>query len=149
MGKYIYRVILTPEEDGIGYSAEVPDLPGCYTFGDTGEEAIIMAADAAKTYVASLLKHGDPVPKPTITDAAMLVYFEVDESYVVDGEVVSAAEASRMLGVSAGRVTHMLDSGVLNGYRKGRRTYITLDSVNARLADTPKSGRPRKTAVTA
>lgn len=149
MGKYIYRVEMTPEEDG-GYSVEVPDLPGCFTYGDTYEEAAFMAADAAKTYVASLLKHGDPVPPCTEPDGgALLVFFEVDESYIVEGEVVSAAEASRRLGVSAGRVTHMLDSGVLKGYRRGRRTYITLDSVNARLADTPRAGRPRKSTARA
>ena len=68
MGKYIYQVLLTPEEDG-GYSVEVPDLPGCFTYGDTYEEAALMAADAARTYVASLLKHGDEVPAPTVRDA--------------------------------------------------------------------------------
>ena len=123
MGKYIYQVLLTPEEDG-GYSVEVPDLPGCFTYGDTYEEAALMAADAARTYVASLLKHGDEVPAPTVRDAGgqtLMVFFEAEESYIVDGETVSAAKASRMLGVSAGRVTHMLDSGILDGFRSPSR----------------------------
>ena len=83
-----------------------------------------MATDAARTYVASLMEHGDPVPSPTVR--------EVDDSYIVRGETVSAAEASRMLGVSAGRVTHMLDSGILQGYRRGRRTFVTVESIESR-----------------
>lgn len=40
-----YTVILIPEEEG-GYSVEVPALPGCYTQGETREEAISMAKEA-------------------------------------------------------------------------------------------------------
>ncbi|MBN1190880.1 MAG: type II toxin-antitoxin system HicA family toxin [Dehalococcoidales bacterium] len=38
-----YTVILVPEEDG-GYSVEVPALPGCFTQGETREEAIVHAS---------------------------------------------------------------------------------------------------------
>ncbi len=145
MEKYIYQVVLTADEEG-GFDASVPDLPGCFSFGDTREDAIAMAADAAKTYVASLLLHGDPVPAPAtyeVEGAAFMVYFEVDADYIIEGETVSAAEAARLLHVSPGRVTHMLDSGILKGYRRGRRTYVTVDSINERLVSNPGSGRPR------
>ena len=82
VNKYIYQVILTPGEDG-GYDAEVPDLPGCFTYGDTVEDAVAMAADAAKTYVASLMEHGDPIPSATVREvegSSFMVFFEVDES---------------------------------------------------------------------
>lgn len=55
--------------------------------------------------------------------------------------------AARRLSVSPGRITHMLDSGILTGYRKGRRTYVTVESIAARLTDTPRSGRPKRRAV--
>ena len=57
----MYQVVLTPDEEG-GFDAVVPDLPGCFSFGGTREEAIAMAADSAKTYVASFMLHGDPIP---------------------------------------------------------------------------------------
>ena len=41
----------------------------------------------------------------------------------------------------------MLDSGILTGYRKGRRTYVTVESIAARLTDTPRSGRPKRHAI--
>lgn len=48
-----------------------------------------------------------------------------------------------MLGVSAGRVTHLLDSDDPQGYRRGRRTYVTVESIEKRAASHPSAGRPR------
>ncbi|HIW77064.1 MULTISPECIES: type II toxin-antitoxin system HicB family antitoxin [Gordonibacter] len=152
MGKYIYEAVLHPDEEG-GYWVTVPDLPGCVTEGETVEEAAFMAADAMKTYVASLLMDGRRLPKATfgadVEDGglAIAVFFETDENYIVSGEVMSAAQASRELGVSPGRVTHMIDAGILEGYREGRRTYVTVESVERRKADDPKAGRPKKAAM--
>lgn len=151
MGRYIFDALLTPEEEG-GYSVEFPDLPGCLTCGDDFEDAVFMAADAARTWVASALAHGEEVPPYRRADAPegserLCVFFESDPSWLVDGPVVSAAQAARELGVSAGRVTHMLDAGLLDGYRQGRRTYVSERSIQARLAEAPKAGRPRKGAV--
>ena len=110
-----------------------------------------MAADAARTWVASALAHGEAVPSYRRVDAPdgserLCVFFESDPSWLVEGPVVSAAQAARELGVSAGRVTHMLDAGLLEGYRQGRRTYVSESSIQARLAENPRSGRPRAEA---
>ncbi len=60
---------------------------------------------------------------------------------------MSAAEAARALGVTRPRVTAMLASGLLDGWREGRNTWVTEASVGARLADARKAGRPRTTAA--
>lgn len=153
MGKYVYQAIMTPDEDG-GYSVEIPDLPGCFTCGDDFMDAAYMAADAGKTYIASLLLHGEAVPQATSREVPdeckdVYVFFETDESYIVQGEVISAAQAAREIGVSAGRVTHMLEAGLLDGYRNGRRTYVTVESVERRKAAPRAAGRPRKKAIEA
>lgn len=59
-----YTTIFEPAEEG-GYVVSVPALPGCFTEGDTFEEAVEMVKDAIKGYIASLEKHGDPIPKET------------------------------------------------------------------------------------
>lgn len=151
MKTYVYQAVLTPDEDG-GYDVEFPSLPGCFTCGDTIAEAAEQSVDAASTYVAALVKDGLAVPEPEFIEPAdgglsMMVAFSTDEGYIVEGETVSAAEAARRLSVSPGRITHMLDSGILTGYRKGRRTYVTVESIAARLTDTPHSGRPKRRAV--
>ena len=52
MIKYTYPAVFTPEKDG-GYSVDFPDIPGCYTCGDSLEDAIYMAED-----VLALMLHG-------------------------------------------------------------------------------------------
>lgn len=48
---------------------------------------------------------------------------------------VSATEAAERLGVSRPRVTQMVESGRLMGWRDGRNARVSLDSLNARLAE--------------
>jgi len=57
-----YTDILVPEEGG-GYSVEVPALPGCYSQGETREEAIAMAEEAIELYLESCKAHSEPIPE--------------------------------------------------------------------------------------
>ena len=59
-----YTVILEPQEEG-GYTVTVPALPGCISEGDTVEEALENIRDAIAGYIASLRKHGKPIPVET------------------------------------------------------------------------------------
>jgi antitoxin HicB len=58
-----YRIVIEQDEDG-KYVSHCPALPGCWSQGDTREEAITNIKDAISGYLASLKKHGDPVPPP-------------------------------------------------------------------------------------
>lgn len=60
--RLIYTAIFEPQPEG-GYTVTVPALPGCTTEGETLEEARWMAKDAIECYIASLLKHNEPIPK--------------------------------------------------------------------------------------
>ena len=55
------------------YTALVPALPGCVTYGRNVDEAREMARDAISGYIASLRKHNDPVPTDDNTLVASLV----------------------------------------------------------------------------
>lgn len=59
--KRTYNVIFKPEPEG-GFTAIVPSLPGCVTYGTTLPEAKSMITDAIGGYIASLTKHNEPVP---------------------------------------------------------------------------------------
>lgn len=90
-----------------------------------------------KTWIASALHHGEvtsPYRREKVPEGCerAVIFVETDETYVVEGPFMSAAAAARELGVSAGRITRMLDSGILDGYRSGRRTFITQESVSRR-----------------
>jgi len=69
--RYRYNIMLRPEPEG-GYTALVPALPGCVTYGRTLKEAQEMARDAISGYIASLRKHNDPVPTDEDTLLASL-----------------------------------------------------------------------------
>ncbi len=66
MKKYTYRVLLNPEPEG-GYTASVPALPGCITYGETVDEAITMAREAVELYIESLVAHNEPIPDESKT----------------------------------------------------------------------------------
>lgn len=147
MTRYLFEVELSPEEEG-GYSVSVPDLDGCYSQGDTLEEALEMAADALMTYIAALLKYGDPVPEPVFGHEVIeggkviAISVEVDADYVIDA--VSPAEAAAMLSVTRGRVSQMMRDGILDSYDIAGERVVDLKSINARLAAPRGAGRPRK-----
>ncbi len=56
-----FLVNIEPAEDG-GYIASCLQLPGCVTQGETIDETMAMIKDAINGYLASLRKHGDPLP---------------------------------------------------------------------------------------
>ncbi|MBI4322195.1 MAG: type II toxin-antitoxin system HicB family antitoxin [Chloroflexi bacterium] len=68
-----YAIILHPEPEDGGYSVSVPTLPGCYTQGETLEEAIANAKEAIQVYVESLIADGEPVPEESEHPQALVI----------------------------------------------------------------------------
>jgi len=60
--RYHFNIILRPEPEG-RFTALVPALPGCITYGRTLVEARKMVKDAISGYIESLRKHKEPIPK--------------------------------------------------------------------------------------
>lgn len=143
--RFIYEVILTPDDGG--YVVTVPDLPGCATEGDTVTEAVEMAVDALKTYVAALLQDKEDIPEATFGHKApkggmaIAVSFETDGDYLFDA--VSPTVAADMLGVSRGRVSQMIKAGQLRASKAGSSILVDIETVRHRMQINPKSGRPR------
>ena len=59
--KYVYAALFEPAEEG-GYNVSVPDIPGCFTCGDTMAESISMAEDALSMMLASYEDDGQTIP---------------------------------------------------------------------------------------
>lgn len=57
-----YSVVVHEAEEG-GYWIEVPALPGCYSQGETVEEALSNAREAIGLYLEGLQEEGAPIPK--------------------------------------------------------------------------------------
>lgn len=63
MNAIFYPAVFHPEE--IGYSVTIPDIEGCFTQGDTMDEAITMAQDA----IGLMLEDQKVFPKPSLPSA--------------------------------------------------------------------------------
>jgi antitoxin HicB len=58
-----YPVIITPSEDG-GYVAEIDDLPGCFSQGETLEEAYQNIEEARRLWIDVAYEDGQDIPQP-------------------------------------------------------------------------------------
>ena len=56
-----YTVIFQKEPEG-GFTALVPALPGCVTYGKDMKEAKKMAKEAIELYLESLKEHNEEIP---------------------------------------------------------------------------------------
>ena len=65
MAKYYFVI----EKTGNGFSAYVPDLPGCIAAEDTREETETLIREGIVIYLDDLREHGDPIPEPQTTTA--------------------------------------------------------------------------------
>jgi predicted RNase H-like HicB family nuclease len=67
MAKLDYPVIIEPlpAEDGGGFVATVPDLPGCMSDGESPEEALANVHDAIVSWIEEARALGRAVPQPT------------------------------------------------------------------------------------
>lgn len=58
-----YRKVVTGDAEE-GYLAMVPELPGCFTAGETPAEALEMLDDAMAGWFESALERGLTIPEP-------------------------------------------------------------------------------------
>ena len=56
-----YPVVMHKDEES-GYGVSVPDLPGCFSAGDTLEDAIESAHEAVACHLEGLLMDGEAIP---------------------------------------------------------------------------------------
>lgn len=143
---YVYEFELFKEEDGW-----ILAFPFDFNGGTQGAdvaEATEMAADWLKLEIEHRLMNGEDIPEATLGHEPLreggrilLVAIEASLDTV---PAVTASEAAELLGVSRARVSQMLKAGLLKGFRKGRDSFITRYSVDARLREKPKAGRPKK-----
>lgn len=85
------RVVVEPDEDA-GFFAYCPDLQGVAVEGCTPDEIKENMQDAINGYVASLLKHGDPIP---------IGVLESDETHAILPYLCK--KVAEKLGLSKGR----------------------------------------------
>jgi antitoxin HicB len=61
---YDIKIRRLTEEEGGGWFAEIPLLPGCISDGETVEQLLVNIEDAKKCWFESCLESGRSIPEP-------------------------------------------------------------------------------------
>ena len=75
-----FTVILTPDAEDGGFTAECLAIPGCISEGDTVEQALVNIKEAIEGCLESLAAHQQPLPEEA---AVIVTTVEVDHRTLV------------------------------------------------------------------
>jgi predicted RNase H-like HicB family nuclease len=64
-----YPVAIEPGTDTEAFGVVVPDLPGCFSAGDTLEEAMAMTEEAIVAWIETAIDAGQDIPQPSSIEA--------------------------------------------------------------------------------
>lgn len=60
-----YPIMIEAGDNNTAWSVVVPDLPGCYSAGDTLDDAMMAAEEAAAAWIDAALDAGQTIPSPS------------------------------------------------------------------------------------
>lgn len=63
-----YPIAIEPGTETTAFGVVIPDLPGCFSAGDSLDEAIAAAEEAAAAWIDAALDEGAAVPRPSSVD---------------------------------------------------------------------------------
>jgi predicted RNase H-like HicB family nuclease len=108
-----YPVAIEPGSDTTAWGVVVPDLPGCFSAGDTLEEAMAQAEGAITLWMETVLDAGEDVPAPTSIEVLRAANQELGNWLWALVKVASAVldETLERVNISLPRrVLHRLDA---------------------------------------
>jgi predicted RNase H-like HicB family nuclease len=64
-----YPIAIEPGGESTAFGVVVPDLPGCFSAGDTLDDAFAGAEEAAAAWIDAALDAGEAIPAPSSLEA--------------------------------------------------------------------------------
>lgn len=99
--------IVIHKDEGSSYGVTVPDLPGCFSGGETLEDALTASEEAILSHIEVLLMDGETIP-----EERLLEEHQANEDYADGVWAIVDADLSKVSGKSV-RVNITLPSRVL------------------------------------
>lgn len=98
-----YLVVIHQDQPSGPCGVTVPDLPGCFSGGETLAESLEHAREAIALHIEGLLTDGEPVPTASAAveaDGGVVAAVEVDDGLLSEQSVrVNISVPSRLLAV--------------------------------------------------
>ncbi len=96
-----YPVVIHKDPESY-YGVTIPDLPGCFSAGDTVEDALTQVVEAIECYLEGLVLDSEPIPNPKD------ITFHTNNPDYADGlwETVSVLQVDKMLRQDGFEFTH-------------------------------------------
>ncbi len=63
-----YPIVIEPGDGKTAHGVIVPDLPGCFSAGDTLDDALAAAEEAVAAWIDAAMDAGQPIPPPSSLD---------------------------------------------------------------------------------
>jgi predicted RNase H-like HicB family nuclease len=125
-----YPIAIETGNETQAFGVVVPDLPGCFSAGDTLDEAIANAKEAIELWMETVIEDGQPIPQAT-----PIAKHQADPDFVGWIWAVVEVDLSKLSG-KAKRVNITLPERIL----------VSIDQAAMRLGDT-RSGLLAKAAL--
>ena len=73
-----YPITIEPGNDTAAWGVVVPDLPGCFSAGDTLEDAMVQAEEAITGWIEAAIDAGQDIPAPSHIEALRAAHPEFE-----------------------------------------------------------------------
>ncbi len=98
-----YPIVIEPGNSTTAWGVIVPDLPGCFSAGETLDEAMIQAEDAITGWIESAIDDGENIPAPSHIEELRIAHGRIDRAQLRRWRSATLARlAALLLSRSAG-----------------------------------------------
>ena len=112
-----YPIVIERGDDTHAYGVVVPDLPGCFSAGDTLDEAYVMAKEAVEGWLECAIDDGEAIPEPSSMES--LAKIDEYQGWIlgtVDVDLSKLSDKSERVNITLPRrVLHRLDGLATRG----------------------------------
>lgn len=96
-----YPIFIEPGDDSHAFGVVVPDLPGCFSAGDTLDEAVDMAKEAVEGWIEFAFDDGLEIPKPsTLAEVSQLPEYKGWILAVVDVDLSKLSDKTERVNIT-------------------------------------------------
>jgi predicted RNase H-like HicB family nuclease len=89
-----YPVVIHKDPDS-DYGVTVPDLPGCFSAGDTIDDALVQVVEAIECHIEGMMMDEEPIPPPRSVE-----YHQINPDYEGGVWALVSVDLSKLSGKS-------------------------------------------------